>query len=97
MMLKKGSPLTYITDKTIKQLLDGHGETTRNSLLINLHGTMMSVNRSNMPHHHFKDINLLGANFLEMTKLAFSADYYTFVAKIEKSKNFLLKKFYKII
>ena len=85
----KASPLTYLTDATFNSLLDGKGTFEDKICEVNIHGNRQTVERSDLPEHHFKGINLLGTDYLKSTSLILTADYANDKVKLEKSKQII--------
>ena len=82
----KVSPLTYLTDATFTALLGGAGTFEGDICAVTIHNNRHKVKRSDLPEHHFKGINLLGADYLKSTSLILNADYANDKVKLEKSK-----------
>ena len=66
-----GSPYTYLSEETLALL--GYSESVPEQAEVNIHGVSLPVHVS---HAHFKDINLLGQNFLEKVRASVSISYF---------------------
>lgn len=65
-----GSPYTFLTEKTLSIL--GYKETILSSVEVEVHGTKLPVYVS---HGHFKDIDVVGQNFLSAVDAQVAIDY----------------------
>ena len=87
LLIIKGSPLTYLTDATINSIREGKRTFEGEELFdLNIHGTLLSVKRSDLRTHNFNGINLLGADYLKKALLVLTADYVNEVVKLERGK-----------
>lgn len=78
-LLGTGSPFTYLSPSTLQAL--GFSDSVPKSLQASVHGQRMTV-YSSPQASHFKDINLLGSDFLSVEQCQLGVDYKLLTAEL---------------
>ena len=78
-MLDTSSPFTYLSPSTSQAL--GFNDSVPESFQASVHGQSMTV-YSSPQTSHFKDINLLGADFLSREQCQLGVDYKLLTAEL---------------
>lgn len=78
-LLGTGSPFTYLSPCTLQAL--GFSDSVPKSLQASVHGQHMTV-YSSPQASHFKDINLLGSDFLSVEQCQLGVDYKLLTAEL---------------
>lgn len=73
-----------MTDDAIDCILGPNKSAYGDYVKLNVHGFKIDVQRSNKPNHHFKDINLLGTDFLSKACVKLCIDYKEEIVEISE-------------